>query len=319
MSKRRKNRRHALHTDKKHVLGTGVLSARIVWQIILRRSRNILVYGSVTCLLLVLAWGIFRSSRSLFLEGSRFQLTTLTIVPAPNSESFVTHSTLPGLSGLECGRSIFSYNLQELDDTLTAMPEIKEISLVRRYPGTIEVTIEERPPVAKLVYQGKKFLIDAEGYSFRSHLAVSSLWERLPAIKPLYGHELPINETGYLTDTGLLRSLHLAVEWNNQKLSEQLNSIEVIDYHSLMVHTDTRAKLTFGYYEHERQVRDYKSILNHCNTTQQIVKTANLLPFKNIPVTFDKAPKRRRTISPIKTSPARFTPQEDVLMILEQG
>jgi len=296
--KRRQNRRHALHNDKKHVLETGVLSMRIVWQIILRKSRNVLVYGCVTCLLLILAWGIFRSARSLFLEGSRFQLTTLSIVPAPVDESFVTHSTLPGLSGLECGKSIFSYDLQKLDDTLTAMPEIKEISLVRRYPGTIEVTLEERQPVAKLVHQGRKFLIDEEGYCFRSHLAVSSLWERLPSIKPLYGHELPINETGYLTEVGLLRSLQLAMEWENQHLVEQIVSIKVKDYHSLIVLTDTGAQLTFGYYEHERQVRDYKSILNHCSTTQQVVKTANLLPFKNIPVIFDKAPIRHRTSSP---------------------
>lgn len=302
------------------MLSVNVVSPRIIMQSLLYKARQLALYGAVTLALVLLAWAAFKGVHSLFVEGERFQLTEMKISPEPGKDSFLTYATFPEISGLECGVSLFSYDLGEIEAKLSEMPEVKSASLMRRYPGTIVADITERVPVAKIEFGGERYLVDNGGYCFRSQLAVSSLWKRLPQVSPMYKHELGIQEgSNLLTDVGMKRALHLAECWSVHNLDVGLESIHVKNYHSLCAYTKTGEELIFGYYQHERQIKDYVSILAHTLETKQEIKTVNLLPFKNIPVVYKT--EQGKEAQPVKKKELNPEPKigEDILMILEQG
>lgn len=284
-----------------------------------------MIYTTVTIALVLLVWGIFKAAKHVFIEGERFLLTEVTISPEPSPESFLNYYSLTRLTGLDCGVSIFSYDIGEIKESLESRPEIKSAVLRKRLPGTVMIEIDERVPVAKLTSEGKELLVDSEGYCFQSRLTPSHLIQRLPIIIPLYGHDAKLNlETQHLTDMGLQRAIHLATRWHEYDISDALLSVEVKNYHSLEVVLESGSALLFGYYEHERQIQDFCSLQSHCETTGQQIVSANLLPYKNIPVKFNKASTvPRRAITPkIYSSPqnqAEPRQEDDVLLILEQG
>lgn len=322
MAKRRQQHtRLSPRRERNHVLSVEVTSPRIIAHTLFSKTRKLVIYGLVTLILVLLAWAVFRASKYLFIEGERFHLTEIKISPEPEADSFCSYVTLPKLTGLECGESIFSYDLDKMEDILEAYPEIKKASLSRRLPGMISIQIEEHVPIASISHNGEQLLVESEGLCFKSKLAVSSLWKTLPTLIPLYQHDLPIEqETGRLSDIGLKRALHLASKWAELNPLDQLLSITVKNYHSLEAITKDGSSLLFGYYEHERQIQDYQALLSHAEKNELAVRNVNLLPFKNIPVTFDRKPKptRRHHASP-STTPNEKSPEEDILLILEQG
>lgn len=174
--------RHYARTSRKTMQPTDAMSARILWHIVKKKLLRTLTYGSVTCLLLILTWGVFESLKNLHTDGKGFNLTDLTISPLPHSESFLTYDTLPLMAELKYGENIFTIDLGQVEKRLTALPEILSVTLTRKLPGTIQAQIEERLPVARCVMNNKTYLVDSDGYCFTSPLAVSSLIKRLPLL-----------------------------------------------------------------------------------------------------------------------------------------
>ena len=322
MAKRRQqNTRLSPRRERNHVLSAEVMSPRIIAYTLISKARKVVIYGLVTLILVLLAWAVFRASKYLFIEGERFHLTEIKINPEPEAESFCSYVTLPQLTGLECGESIFSYDLDKMEKSLEAYPEIKKVSLSRRLPGTVSIEIEEHVPVASISHSGTQYLVESEGLCFKSKLAVSSLWKSLPTLIPLYQHDLPLEtKTNYVSDIGIKRALHLASKWAELNPTEPLLSITVKDYHSLEAVTKNGSSLLFGYYDHERQIQDYKALHTHAEKNELAVRSVNLLPFKNIPVTFDRKPKPTMLHQAVpRITPNVKSPDEDVLLILEQG
>lgn len=320
--KRHQNNRHSVRRERRELLSERGYSPRVLLRGLFFRYNRTVIYTLVTVLLVLLLWFVMAWAKKTYILGDRFHLTEIIITPVPHEESLLTYSNLPGVSGLESGVNILSYDLNEIETKLESFPETQSVKLSRRYPGTIIVELQERTPIAQLKYNGEHYLVDAEGVCFPSSLAPDTLWDRMPCIEPLYVHDMPMHkETRKLNDIGLQRALSLVATWEKYSPPVRLLSIKVNSYHSLLALTDTETELNFGYYEHERQIRDFHSILAHCQLNNLTVQKANLLPFKNIPVVFAEKP----VVRPMPSQKVRpdnnptFSPQEDILMILEQG
>ena len=315
-----KARRHALKRGKKHALSANVVSPRIVFITFLQKTKHFIIYTAVTCLLLFLCWGVFFSARKLVMDGDRFQLDAIVISPTPDTESFFSYQNLPQISGLKVNDSIFAHSLDELEKRLETYPEVLEATLVREFPGTIKIDIVEREPVAQLLHQDAVYLIDPSGLCFKPSFPNPSLTNRLPQLQTQYSADLPFDlETKMLGGIGMERALALTQEWAKQELyGERLVVIKVKDLHSITTVTDTGVSLLFGYYEHERQIQDYNSIQSHAYEQGKRIKSVNLLPFENIPVTFDESNE------PLPSAP-KVIPQKktnvdsDMRKILNQG
>ncbi len=321
---RRHNRyyKHNLSTDRRIILPSDVFSFRILWNTFLKKTRNILLYSFVTCLLIVLSWGVIHSGKALFIRGDRFGLNEVVITPPPSADSFFNNNTFTDFAGLSYGESIFTLNPEEIEAKLLTRPEIDYASVTRRLPGSIAISLREKTPIAKFNLKGQTYLVSSENTYFPASLAPPSLLSKLPLVKPLHENQLSIpKKQTYLKNIGLLRASKFIQEWNHQEVPEFISSIKVQDHHSILVKTSSGAKLTFGYYEHARQIRDYRSIIAFCKSSHYKIKVANLLPFKNIPITFDKIPRSQQQSirSQIPRNKPKFSPQEDILMILNQG
>lgn len=310
---RHRKTKYSASRERKHVLSERVITRRILFYAFLKKFRSTLIYSLVSVLLVLLTWAVFNTARHLYTRGQGFGLTEVKITPPPTQSSFFTYKTLPKLAGLYYGDSIFSFTLEEIEENLKQYPEVKDAQLFRHLPGQIEVSLKERIPIAKLSHNGIHYLVNNSGYCFQSKLASPALWATLPSLIPLYTNDITLDaEHHRLEDIGMQRALSLITEWQSHKMIETLISIEVKNYHSLEAVTTSGSQLTFGYYEHARQIKDLNSILAHCIKTGKGIESVNLIPFKNIPVAFNNNPVRPQsqplTVETARTSSARTEP-----------
>ena len=316
-SRRQRNRR-----GRNNVMEVNVISYRIIMQEFLKKAKHVTIYTLVTCGLVLLCWGIFYSARKLMIEGDRFELTAIEISPEPTAQSFFHYANVPSLTGIECGESIFLYNIREIAEELEAMPEALSVNLARRYPGTIELQIEERSAVAKIQHDGEVYLVDTSGLCYRSTLVSEEVVNGLPEIMTQYRHDRPFSdEENRLTEVGMQRALNLAQEWKKHyQYGHHLCSIQVKDLHSLSAITSDGIILTMGYYEHERQIKDYNAIHSYIQKERMGLERVNLLPFENIPVVFDKKTRSmKKTHNNAKPKERKAAPDSDIMMILNRG
>jgi cell division septal protein FtsQ len=61
------------------------------------------------------------------------------------------------------GANIFTADLEAAMDRFLINPWIKSVSIERRFPSSLHVTIRERKPVAEAIVSGRRYYIDAEG------------------------------------------------------------------------------------------------------------------------------------------------------------
>ena len=318
-ARNQKRSRRKLRRNKKHALATSVVSSRIIFLTLLRKTKHLFIYGLVTCLLVLACWGIFYTAKKLITGGERFQLDSIVIAPEPDGMSYFNYQNIPEITGLQVNDSIFSHSLNEIEEILEAYPELKKATLAREFPGTIKISLEERDVVAKLNYRGKTYMVDSTGYCFLPRLSNPELTSSLPVIEPLHKSDLPFSlESKQIQGVGLERSLALSIQWqDNVIMGEEIVKVKVKDLHSLLVTTRSGMELTYGYYEHERQLQDFNTILHYANTKGLLIKRANLLPFENIPIVFDESKRLPKKIE--VAPPPKKKINTDLMKILNQG
>lgn len=76
---------------------------------------------------------------------------------------YLSQSEIIHALGIQPGAPLSSFDMQHAFDQLRHNPWIRHVSLYRRWPDTLEVTIEERKPLALWQYHKKLTLIDTTG------------------------------------------------------------------------------------------------------------------------------------------------------------
>ena len=82
-------------------------------------------------------------------------------------------------SGIETGTSLLLLQIRRIEERLAALPELCAVTVKRRFPSTVQITVEERTAAASLLDQNRFWLLDREGVLFaeQAHPA-----ENLPVI-----------------------------------------------------------------------------------------------------------------------------------------
>jgi cell division protein FtsQ len=135
--------------------------------------------------LFVYAWigGLFSLAGSFALQktvdisaAAGFKVSDILVVGRKNTapEELLAHL------GISAGDPLFGVSIADGQSAIADIPWAADVTVARRLPGTVVVTIRERTPAALWQYQKKLSLIDAEGHV----LSESNLdsWRHLPLV-----------------------------------------------------------------------------------------------------------------------------------------
>ena len=244
-------------------------------------------------LLVAAAWGARTGLHSFFIENDEFQLSEVDL--ETNGE--FTEGHFATLSGIDPTASVFAIKLTELKEKLLSRPGIVKADVSRRLPGTLRVRVEERIPVAWLECRplgivGKDpesgLLLDAEGVCFPCEFWWEEKARPLPVVLVSQAKEGDVTIGKKLRHHEARRALAL-LNQSFLRLGEEDWNIPVVavrnDY-SLVGATSNGVLVTFGMYEHERQMNDLITLMRDTAGRGERLTSANLIPERNIPVRF---------------------------------
>ncbi len=129
---------------------------------------DLLRYGrrrrAATWVLLALGLvGLVVGGRELLLRSPRFALSTVTVTGATE----VPAATVRAASGLRAGVPLLSVDLAAAQRGVAAIPSVGLVRAVRRWPGTVELRVTERTPVALAASATGPRLVDRTGMAYR--------------------------------------------------------------------------------------------------------------------------------------------------------
>ena len=81
-----------------------------------------------------------------------------------NGAQMLSPEEIRGLAGIPISENLFFTQFTRAQHTLGRIPAIKSFKLYRLPPATVLINIEERKPVAALVFPSKSSIIDVDGY-----------------------------------------------------------------------------------------------------------------------------------------------------------
>ncbi|MDG1358751.1 MAG: FtsQ-type POTRA domain-containing protein [Akkermansiaceae bacterium] len=280
------------------------------------------------CLLLVslALFGGFQGVKSLFLGNEKYQIQEIKL----DTNGALDHARVVDLADLDLRATLFAVDTDDVRSRLSALPEVVHCKVERRLPGTLKITIEERVPFAWLECekigflrtkdsQGKVVdgvLVDENGITFPCVGAMFLTSKNLPVIK-LREARVENFEHGMKADhVDLMRALHLIKVCKNSDVREQWlpAHITLLNDYSMELLCNNGSEAIFGMYDHERQVKDFITIQEHClaanikngvDVEKHKIKRMNLIPRINIPVVFKKQTAQLNT--PILIKPLTST------------
>ncbi len=244
--------------------------------------------------------------------------------PEYNLKHLVTHlngvltqEELVNLTGFTEGKNIFGLDLEQANQKLAALPEVRSVSIEKTLPDTIEVGLEPRAPVFLFVAPGeteasagesfspgKSFFCDKEGVMMRP-ARLDDKFLGLPLVRGVsLGNAVPGKK---LENPSISTALLL-----RQALSElpeetfKIRSIDVSKPYAAIVTDASNAKFTFGTLgeaDLPSQLERLRKLLDHCQETGRRIQTANLMVSRNTPVTFVLTPEQvSDKIAPVASS-----------------
>ncbi len=144
---------------------------------------------AVSVALPALLYGGFRFY-NLLVTTERLAVTAINVVGADK----VRPEDAIELSGITEGQNILSFKAREAVEGLKANPWVREARIRRRLPGTVEIEIKERVPIA-LVDLGALYVMDASGEVFKKYSVEDRL--DLPVVTGLTKEGLSGGGVGY--------------------------------------------------------------------------------------------------------------------------
>ncbi|MFZ5899728.1 MAG: cell division protein FtsQ/DivIB [Bacillota bacterium] len=99
----------------------------------------------------------------ILLRSSLFEVRCVTVL----GNRMLAREEVVKTAGIPLGANIFRVQLGEAERRVETLTVVKEASLKRHLPGTIEISITERTPVALVEMKGQFWSVDSEGVPLR--------------------------------------------------------------------------------------------------------------------------------------------------------
>jgi len=287
--------------SRHHLLEVNVRTAS---QHRLRKGRAGLLFWRVSsvvvalCLVGSAAWLV---AQKFFFRNPEYTLRHI----ETHLDGVMTKEELVAMTGLSEGRNIFSIDIEQAGQKLSAIPEVRSATVERILPDTIEVGIEGRRPVLLVAGRGdgvsgesflpgKTFLCDREGVMMQP----AQLRDSYMHLSVVTGVDLSDALPGKKLDSPSLATA-LRLQQALSDLPEEtfrIRSVDVARPYAAVVTDSSGARFTFGTMgdtDLPSQLDRLKKLLEHCQETGRRIETANLAVTRNTPVTFVLTPEKR--------------------------
>lgn len=178
-------------------------------------------YLIIPCVIFLLIFILFR-----VLQGDFFPITTVQVV---DPYGRVDQTALQAAVDHDIQHGFFQINLSTVKNDVLTLPWVKDVEVARKWPNKIQITINERVPLA---HWNQHSLVDTDGYIFTPK--TSSLPNTLPNFQGSADNaqEMLINYTKF---NQILASKNLQVE-----------TIKVTDRHSWLITLDNGIQIELG-------------------------------------------------------------------------
>lgn len=188
------------------------------------------------------------------------------------------------------GRNIFTVDLAHAREGIEHLPQVESAVVQRVLPNRINITINERRPIAWVAAKGdedpsasdKSFLIDARGIVLRSRVLLPEYYH-LPIIT---GFETENLVPGKRVNVLEMQSALELIRLNADSTRFQVRNIDISKGYCLVVTDQRHAKITFGLDRLDRQLDRLYRCLDRAAVDHKELQTVNLIVERNIPITF---------------------------------
>ncbi len=210
--------------------------------------------------------------------------------------TFATDGTLTrdqarAVAKVKPGANIYSYKTAAIREALAALPQVETVEVMRYLPNRIEITVKERKPTAWLAAApGEKsapapkptHLLDASGVVFQPRVILPE-FKSLPVIAGVQTEDLEPGKK--IRKAEVLAALDL-LKRTRDGGSLKVTAVDV-SKGCFIVATDQKgAQVTLGLDDITGQMDRLAAVRNEAALIGQEIQTINLIPMRNIPVTF---------------------------------
>lgn len=295
---------------------THTLDVRIRTSTARRRRHETVSKWVVTVMVLgVLSAGTFFGARAaldrFFFKNADYTLHRITF----DLDSILTRDEALTVTGLREGINIFSVDLNKIEATFRAMPQVQDVRIKRELPDHLAISITAREPVAWVAAEGesgdptaseKALLADASGYLMRPRHILPEYYH-LPVIYGVKSDNIRDGESLSSEDLRLALLLIDTVARHPESLL-RIRTLDISRGYCIEVVNDTNARILFANHDFERQLTHIQQLLAHCAESGRTLESVNLMVKRNTPVTFiAAAPPELPTKTKGPTAPASKT------------
>jgi len=191
---------------------------------------------------------------------------------------------------LKPGDNIFSYRIAAAREALRNLPQVATAEVTRYLPNRIEITVTERKPTAWVVpklsdttanAQGT-YLLDARGLVFQP----KHILPEFKALPTIAGVQIEDLEPGKRIRKAEVDAALELLRRNREAGAFKVISIDVSKAYCIVATDQRHAQLTFGLDDIGAQLNRLSIVQSETALIGQEIQTVNLIPVRNIPVTF---------------------------------
>ena len=314
MIKRQTSKVHRRSRSK--VLEVRVMSPRIAWFKFLWLAGGFMKIACVVAAITGVCWGIWQGIQHAFYKNPDFQLQIIDLNPNP----VIDEAGLAKAAKINLSASLFDIDVDGLTEKLKHLPEISYAHVERHLPGTLVVRVIPRAPQAWLVCPDAGFsdtrkvgamLVDHDGIAYPCPARQLDLAIGLPIIQLPALEKYPIAAGKRVGHSELQHCFHLlnSARDSDSEAVHWIESVRQVNDWSLTLVTRDGTEATFGIGGHEQQIQRFRAAMEHAGEKGYAIRTINLIPKHNIPITLRGESEAPRAIPVSVTAPEN--PAED--------
>jgi hypothetical protein len=234
--------------------------------------------------------GLRAAATRLFFENPDYQVKTIEL----QTDGTLQREDVLKTADLHEGKNVFSVNLAQIRDRVQQLPQADEVQVVRKLPNEIDIRIVERRPIAWITSETEitdpfasdaAFLVGRRGVLMKQKKLLPE-YLGLPLILGCRSESLEPGKVVESPEAKTALDLLRLTERSLLQTRFQIREIDISKTYCLAVTDKNRSRVMFALNDLEDQLRRLQVFLDYCDNTKQELETLNLVPQRNIPVTF---------------------------------